>query len=349
MASEGRQFGEDGAPLPEVAGFVSDAELARHPQFPLLAAHALHFPLGKSTDAARRILRIVPDECVTLPSRSRAPFLLTVEVLDTPYHCGDAGTYAEGAPRGLSVYDVLRGRSAAAAGAAGVAAAAAALPAPDDADADADVPAAAAPVAQQARGGSGPAAAAAAAARGAAAAARADERSPLDDVDPSNVSTEVVAQVASVFGELWHWKEKRLRSTSEFGNLPGWRLASMIVKSGDNLKGEQLGMQMIALFDNVFKEEGLDLWLATYSILTVGKQAGLIENVVDSSSIDTIKKRSYPRYTTLRAFYERMCVAVLLLVLVAAVLLLYYALLLLPPGYCCRCHRSAPSHSPSSS
>jgi phosphatidylinositol kinase/protein kinase (PI-3 family) len=97
--------------------------------------------------------------------------------------------------------------------------------------------------------------------------------------------------VTRVFGELWHWKEQRIRNSSPFGRLEGWRLASFIVKAGDDLRQEQLAMQLIALLKEVFREEKLDLWLRPYEILCVGDQAGLIECVSDAKSIDMIKKR----------------------------------------------------------
>lgn len=126
---------------------------------------------------------------------------------------------------------------------------------------------------------------------------------------------------------------QRIRNDSPFGRLEGWRLASFIVKAGDDLRQEQVGdmmtwpsssqggikqagrqagrqlpthqpvagcssywigqggegrqaadavcvvvfqvaMQMMSLCLEVFREEGLDLWLRPYNILCVGDQAG---------------------------------------------------------------------------
>lgn len=102
-------------------------------------------------------------------------------------------------------------------------------------------------------------------------------------------------------------------------------------------------MQIISLVREIFKEEGLDLWLRPYTIVCVGDQAGkwlrgslslfsflcspflsrrklihvspsvlslsshpsgLIEAVADAKSIDHIKKRA-PYFTHLREYYER--------------------------------------------
>ena len=47
-----------------------------------------------------------------------------------------------------------------------------------------------------------------------------------------------------------------------------------IVKAGDDLRQEQVAMQIISLVREIFKEEGLDLWLRPYTIVCVGDQAG---------------------------------------------------------------------------
>lgn len=83
-------------------------------------------------------------------------------------------------------------------------------------------------------------------------------------------------------------------------------MASFIVKAGDNLRQEQLAMQVMRLMQSIFKEEGLGdrLHLRPYNIITTGPKAGLIETVVDSRSIDHVKKTA-PSYVSLRDFYER--------------------------------------------
>jgi phosphatidylinositol 4-kinase len=120
-------------------------------------------------------------------------------------------------------------------------------------------------------------------------------------LDPS---TRRAITVRKVFGELWHWKEQRIRNSSPFGRLEGWRLAMFIVKAGDDLRQEQVAMQLITLVREIFKEEGLELWLRPYDIVCVGDQAGLIEAVADAKSIDHIKKRA-PHFTSLKEYYER--------------------------------------------
>ena len=62
--------------------------------------------------------------------------------------------------------------------------------------------------------------------------------------------------VRKVFGELWHWKEQRIRNGSPFGHLEGWRLASFIVKAGDDLRQEQVPRTRPSLSRHVEQVEG---------------------------------------------------------------------------------------------
>ncbi|CAM9792626.1 unnamed protein product, partial [Phaeothamnion confervicola] len=95
------------------------------------------------------------------------------------------------------------------------------------------------------------------------------------------------------------------RASSPFGRLKGWRLATFIVKAGDDVRQEALAMQVITLCHHIFQREGLSLWLRPYSILCVGNQAGLVECITDAKSIDHIKKKT-PNYVSMRDFFDRL-------------------------------------------
>ncbi|GLT65723.1 hypothetical protein SLA2020_381360 [Shorea laevis] len=58
-------------------------------------------------------------------------------------------------------------------------------------------------------------------------------------------------------GELWEVKKERIRKTSVHGNLPGWDLRSVIVKSGDDCRQEHLAVQLIAHFYEVVHLVGI--------------------------------------------------------------------------------------------
>lgn len=64
-----------------------------------------------------------------------------------------------------------------------------------------------------------------------------------------------------VFRERWSEKEARIRQESPFGDHPGWRLLSVIVKSNDDLRQEQFAAQLIAQCDHIFREYSLPLTL----------------------------------------------------------------------------------------
>ncbi|GMF18169.1 unnamed protein product [Phytophthora fragariaefolia] len=64
-----------------------------------------------------------------------------------------------------------------------------------------------------------------------------------------------------VFRERWSEKEARIRRESPFGDHPGWRLLSVIVKSNDDLRQEQFAAQLIAQCDRIFREYSLPLSL----------------------------------------------------------------------------------------
>jgi hypothetical protein len=82
-----------------------------------------------------------------------------------------------------------------------------------------------------------------------------------------------------------------------------WDLKSMIFKGGDDLRQEHLAMQLIKRFDTIFWGAGLPLWLRTYDVLVTAADAGLIETVANSTSIDSLKKDT-PGFTTLADFFE---------------------------------------------
>uniref|UniRef100_M4B9T8 Uncharacterized protein n=1 Tax=Hyaloperonospora arabidopsidis (strain Emoy2) TaxID=559515 RepID=M4B9T8_HYAAE len=64
-----------------------------------------------------------------------------------------------------------------------------------------------------------------------------------------------------VFRERWSEKEARIRKESPYGDHPGWRLLSVIVKSNDDLRQEQFAAQLIAQCDRIFREYSLPLLL----------------------------------------------------------------------------------------
>ena len=94
---------------------------------------------------------------------------------------------------------------------------------------------------------------------------------------------------------------ERIRKSSPYGTLKTWALIHVIVKSGDDLRQEQLAMQMISFFLQTFKEKHLKLWLYAYDIIATGLNCGILECVPDAISLDALKKAT-ERKTLLEHF-----------------------------------------------
>jgi len=75
------------------------------------------------------------------------------------------------------------------------------------------------------------------------------ERTMVDKEDPS----------AAVFAEGWNVKRERIRQQSAWGNLPGWELCSVIVKSDTEM--EETGSQLIFGLKRIWEKDGIDVWL----------------------------------------------------------------------------------------
>ena len=66
---------------------------------------------------------------------------------------------------------------------------------------------------------------------------------------------------AVVFKESWSAKKSRIRAASPWGHLAAWDVLSVIVKTGADLRQEQLATQLIERFGQIWKEEKVDCWV----------------------------------------------------------------------------------------
>eukprot|EP00981_Chlorochromonas_danica_P004902 scaffold988_cov165-Ochromonas_danica.AAC.4 len=107
-----------------------------------------------------------------------------------------------------------------------------------------------------------------------------------------------------VRSKTWAEKKRLLQSLSPFGHLPGYTIKSFIVKSGDDLNKEILALQLLSYMKEVFKAEGLDIYLRSYQILSTGYQSGLIEYLEGSVSIDKIKKIYVDKSFNLKSYFN---------------------------------------------
>lgn len=114
---------------------------------------------------------------------------------------------------------------------------------------------------------------------------------------------------------------RRIREGSPYGHLPSWRLLSVIVKCGDDLRQELLAFQVLkqlqvrrergcmwgprlpgaardpegfsrSLPQSIWEQERVPLWIKPYKILVISADSGMIEPVVNAVSIHQIKKQS---------------------------------------------------------
>ncbi|XP_030147298.1 phosphatidylinositol 4-kinase beta isoform X2 [Taeniopygia guttata] len=103
-----------------------------------------------------------------------------------------------------------------------------------------------------------------------------------DPEDPSAVALK----------EPWQEKVRRIREASPYGHLPSWRLLSVIVKCGDDLRQELLAFQVLKQLQSIWEQERVPLWVRPYKILVVSADSGMIEPVLSAVSLHQIKKQS---------------------------------------------------------
>lgn len=107
-----------------------------------------------------------------------------------------------------------------------------------------------------------------------------------------------------VFKEPWEIKERRVRKKSAVGHLPGWRLFPVIIKSGDDLRQEQVVSQLMFQIYFILQTRKVGCWLRPYGIIATSPDSGIIEAIPDTVSLDVLRRR-VPVYTSLIDFYER--------------------------------------------
>lgn len=110
-----------------------------------------------------------------------------------------------------------------------------------------------------------------------------------------------------IFGQPWKEVCDDVRRTSPYGHVKGWRLASFILKAGEDIRREALVMQMISRFNDWFEAEIPEEnrpYLRPYTIMCVGGDAGLLECLTDAKSIDEVKKTS-DGFVSLRDYFIR--------------------------------------------
>ncbi|KAM6972987.1 phosphatidylinositol 4-kinase beta-like [Aplochiton taeniatus] len=113
-----------------------------------------------------------------------------------------------------------------------------------------------------------------------------------DPEDPSAVALK----------EPWQEKVRRIREGSPYGHLPNWRLLSVIVKCGDDLRQELLAFQVLSQLQSIWQQERVPLWIKPYQIMVMSSDSGMIEPVLNAVSLHQVKKQS--QLSLLDYFYQ---------------------------------------------
>ncbi|XP_061597962.1 phosphatidylinositol 4-kinase beta-like [Cololabis saira] len=92
--------------------------------------------------------------------------------------------------------------------------------------------------------------------------------------------------------EPWEEKVRRIREASPYGHLPNWRLLSVIVKCGDDLRQELLAYQVLKQLQSIWQQERVPLWIKPYKILVMSSDSGMIEPVLNAVSLHQVRKQS---------------------------------------------------------
>ena len=112
---------------------------------------------------------------------------------------------------------------------------------------------------------------------------------------------------ASALKEPWQDKVDKIRNSSPYGHLPGWKLLSAIIKCGDDLRQELLASQLLRQFQNIWDMERVSLKLRPYSVTVTSFDSGLIEHIVNAVSLHQIKKHSK---ASLYKYFVRVCYSI---------------------------------------
>eukprot|EP00656_Telonema_subtile_P008597 TRINITY_DN1400_c0_g1_i4.p1 TRINITY_DN1400_c0_g1~~TRINITY_DN1400_c0_g1_i4.p1 ORF type:complete len:638 (-),score=168.10 TRINITY_DN1400_c0_g1_i4:124-2037(-) len=103
-------------------------------------------------------------------------------------------------------------------------------------------------------------------------------------VNPEVMVTHVEVASASVLGSA------NAPLKIQLARADGASPVTVLYKMGDDLRQDQLVLQVIALMDKLLKRENVDLDLVTYSVLATGSSEGLVEFVEDSVTLHDIMK-----------------------------------------------------------
>ena len=125
-----------------------------------------------------------------------------------------------------------------------------------------------------------------------------EEEIQKNETSNKNINIE---DIRKVFGKSFKHKAKEIKKKSLFGSLDSHKIFRCIFKTHEDLRQEQFATQLINEFYQIFKLENTGCWLNTYEIISTGNDAGLVEMVNDSVSLDQLKQKIHQ--ASLHNFY----------------------------------------------
>jgi CRP-like cAMP-binding protein len=84
----------------------------------------------------------------------------------------------------------------------------------------------------------------------------------------------------------------RSRSESQYTHLSKGKSMNVLFKCGDDLRQDQLTLQVIRIMDQLWRKKGLDLRMSPYGCISSGDMQGLIEVVDNAETIGSIFEQS---------------------------------------------------------
>ena len=128
---------------------------------------------------------------------------------------------------------------------------------------------------------------------------------PNDNMGDFEILPDITEELKNVFGKPQEIIKNQIMQNSPFKSFKTYKLVNFIAKANDDLRQELLAMQLIKLFDKIFREAKIPLHLHPYEILITSSSSGLLEYLENTSSIDGIKKKMATNSKSLSLFYKK--------------------------------------------
>ena len=95
-----------------------------------------------------------------------------------------------------------------------------------------------------------------------------EQNRSIDNSSQSSSSSSSV-EYSDIKIESYEVKKQRIRTQSPYGKHRNWKLCNVIIKSNDNLVREQFAMMLISELKSIFDDCGLDIFLMPYRIYPI--------------------------------------------------------------------------------